>query len=163
MNSLTIMESKKRKSNFFAPLPGTTFLIAAVLFLILSLFQFGGTVDIHLHDTMFVLSPNLICYFLAILCGIEFLLYRFLNFLMYKNWISWVQVFLTLLSFGLVAFSISFPQLNHPRQSFSSEDWKTISKYNATFATLIAGSFFLSLVILVLNITIGTFRKINFK
>jgi hypothetical protein len=157
------MKSKNTYSNFFRPLPGTTFLIVAVIFLILPFFRLGGTADIHLHDTMFVVSPKIICYFLAILCGIEFLIYRFLNFLMFKTTLSWLQVFLTLLSFGLVLFSIYLSQFNQPPHDYSSENWKTFSKRNNTFAILTGGSFLLSLVILVVNITIGIFRKISAK
>ena len=157
------MESKKRRSNFFAPLPGTTFLIAAVLFLILSLFHFEQTIDFHLHDTMFVISPNYFCYFLAILCGIEFLIYRFLNFLMYKTWISWIQVILTLFSLGLFVLPIFFSQLNQPPKYVDSEVWKKWGESGKTFALLVVGSFLLSLVILVLNITVGFFAKTTLK
>jgi hypothetical protein len=157
------MESKNTDSNFFRPLPGTTFLIVAVIFLILPLFRLGGTIDIHLHDTMFVVSTKIICYFLAILCGIEFLIYRFLNFLMFNNKLSWFQVFLTLLSFSLVLFIISFPQLNQPRNDYSIKDWKELAVLNNTFAMLIVGSFLLGQAILVLNIAAGFFRKISLK
>jgi hypothetical protein len=157
------MESKNTYSNFFRPLPGTTFLIVAVIFLIFSFFRLGGTIDIHLHDTMFVVSTKIICYFLAILCGIEFLIYRFLNFLMFNSRLSWIQVFLTLLSFSLVLISISFPQLNQPRNDYSIKDWKELAVRNNTFAILIVGSFLLGQVILVLNIAAGFFRKINLK
>jgi hypothetical protein len=154
------MQSKNTYSNFFRPLPGTTFLIVAVIFLILPLFRLGETVDIHLHDSMFVVSPKIICYFLAILCGVEFLIYRFLNFLMFNTRLSWFQVFLTLLSFGLVLFSICFPLFNQPPQHYSSENWKELSERKNTFAILMVGSFLLGQVILVLNITVGFFKKL---
>jgi hypothetical protein len=157
------MESKNTYSNFFRPLPGTTFLILAVIFLILSFFRLGETIDIHLHDTMFVVSTKIICYFLAILCGIEFLIYRFLNFLMFNTRISWIQAFFTLLSFSLVVISISFPQLNQPRNDYSIKDWKELAIRNNTFAIIIVGSFLLGQVLLVLNITAGFLKKINLK
>ena len=157
------MESKKRRSNFFAPLPGTTFLIVAVLFLTLSLFQIEQTIDIHLHDTMFVISPNQFCVFLTILCGIEFLLYRFLNFLMYKTWISWIQMILTLFSLGLFVLPIIFPPLNQPPKPPNHEVWKKWEERGETFAFLVGGSFVLGLAILFFNITVGLFKKIPLK
>jgi hypothetical protein len=153
------MESKNTFSNFFQPLPGTTFLIVAVILIILPFFQLGGTIDIHLHDTMIVVSPKIICYFLAILCGIEFLIYRFLNSLMFNTRLSWFQVFLTLLSFGLVLLSLCFPLFNQIPQHYTSENWKELSERKNTFAILMVGSFLLGQVILVLNITVGFFKN----
>ena len=82
---------------------------------------------------------------------------------MYSTKLSWLQVLLTLLPIGMMVFSISFPQLNRPRQHVSSEEWKTFEASSNLFAIVTAGSFLLSLVILALNITIGSLTKINSK
>lgn len=78
--------------------PSRLFLLAAILTFLISLLTWKDTVNIHFHDTMYIIAQQ---YFLwaFVLCFVLLgLLYRWLNKFLPKKTLTWIHVILTLVA-----------------------------------------------------------------
>ena len=84
----------------------------AILFFILSFFNYGslGTLDIHMHDSYLVLGYSSVLQALAILSLMILLLYLVNNPFLYSATLSKVHIGVTICTFILFAFSLFIDQ-----------------------------------------------------
>ncbi|MBS0030931.1 hypothetical protein ACTJJ0_27815 [Chitinophaga sp. 22321] len=85
--------------------PYLLFLLAAILLIIISFFERSNTIDIHLHDTMFVVSVTFIIWVSVGCLGILLLAYSWLGKFLRKKTLVWVHVGLTLLMLAAIVIT----------------------------------------------------------
>ena len=150
----------KRPRNFRLT-PGHSFLAVAVLFLLAALYPTARVVDLHLNDTMFVVSPAIVCIALALFSGIGFLIYQLTGFLMYRQWLSWVHFVLTTLFFIILYVDIlSPPTPFNGNSEITIENWQHYQSRVQLITSIEAGIFLLGQLALLINLIVGGTKAI---
>jgi hypothetical protein len=109
-------------------LPQDLLLLTAVLLLISSFFLGDNVIDIHLHDTLFVISTSYFTRGVAIIILFVWILYKLTNRFLWKSYLSWIHVLTTI--FIVVLFVTA--EFWHPiilppiKREFSS--WQTLQE-----------------------------------
>jgi hypothetical protein len=90
--------------------PYNLFLLAGVFFLLSSLFTLNqkGTVDIHLHDTYFIIDRTFILWLMTFLAFFVWTLYRLTNSFLLSKALTWAHIIITLLTLLLLPGTIFF-------------------------------------------------------
>lgn len=106
-------------------------LTAVLLFLIsLGILKKNEVVDIHLHDTYFVIAKGQVFRLLTAVGLVVWALYLFTNALMYSKLLSWIHVIITILTLLLLAGMLLFDDtlINpEPRQYYDVSPWKDVN------------------------------------
>ncbi len=76
--------------------PYQLFLLAALFLFVFSFLTRENSVDIHLHDTMFVISTRYIIWALAIIFILAWAVYKLTNEILWTKYLSWFHVVSTL-------------------------------------------------------------------
>ena len=79
--------------------PYLLFVLMAPIFLLISVFTRNRIVDIHTHDTMYVVSVAYIIWFLIILLSIGWTLYHLLEKVLLSKHLTWFHVISTIAFF----------------------------------------------------------------
>lgn len=77
-------------------------LLVALIIFIFSFFQGESTLDIHMHDTYFVVAYTHICWLFSFLCFLFAGLYIAFNNILWSKWFSWFHLI------GTIIFSFVF-------------------------------------------------------
>lgn len=146
--------------------PYNLFLLTAFIFVLTSFFVLSqnNSVDIHLHDTYFVVAHTHVFWLLAILALFVWTLYLLTNKILYSKALTWTHVIitiLTLLLFGLIlSFGDSFMNPT-PRRYYDYSNWNSFNNYTTftkaigiTISVLLFGQF-----IFVINFVVGLFKR----
>ena len=67
-----------------------------LLFLLFSVFASGNTIDIHLHDTVYIISYKHIFWVTAILLGLFWTIYRLINKLLRWRLLTTIHIIITI-------------------------------------------------------------------
>lgn len=124
--------------------PYKLLLITAILLIFLSFFVLRKTLDIHLHETYFVIALNIICWILAAALLVFSLVYWLASHTLLSPFLTWTHVILTLI---LVVLVVAAPYWLPPiEQSFSShslgvieQKWKFYRNLQILILFLLAG------------------------
>jgi heme/copper-type cytochrome/quinol oxidase subunit 1 len=135
-------------------------LLAALSLLISSFLSSKGTLDIHVHDTYFVIAHFEFNLALAILAFILWAIYMLTRNLPLSSLLTWIHVVLTLLALGLF---ISLPLFGYPEKYLDISPWGNFNELNRAneIVAVIIISFTLAQLILVVNIFRGLFRRLR--
>jgi len=99
--------------------PYKLLLLTGILLIVFSFFNFKKTLDIHLHDTFFVIALNLVCWTLAASLFVFSLIYWLANHRLLSTFLTWTHVIFTLI---LTVFFVAAPYwLPLVEQSFSND------------------------------------------
>lgn len=137
------------------------FLIGAICFFVISFFTSSQTIDIHIHDTYFVIGVFHFYIFIAFVLLFFWLLYLLLKNFLFSNLLTWIHIIAILISISLFAI-LMYKMPHQQRAYFDINLWtsfNTISKA-ANSAILIFVSSQLSFVI---NIIGGLLKKFMLK
>jgi hypothetical protein len=89
------------------------FLLAAVFLFIYSLFLGEQIIDIHLHDTFFVISTAYVFWALAIFLILCWALYKLANSSRLIKFLTWIHLIATLIFPFLFAITIQWRNMPH--------------------------------------------------
>ncbi len=151
----------------FKERPYDLLVVTAVLILIASFFVFDQTLDIHLHDTYFIIVMPHLFWATILLLLIFWTLYLLTKRFLFSKLLIWTQIILTVgTSVFLVA--ISFYSNNYyqglagiPRRYYDFSSWNTLLLHNnLTKGVLMAPILMtLGLLIYIVNLVVGLFKN----
>lgn len=142
--------------------PYLLFLLTGLVLLIASLFMFGQSVDIHLHDTYLVVAVNYFIWFLAIFCFIAWTVYKLTDRFLWTKKLIWTHVSLTILVLILLS-TIGFwhdkilPPIK--RDAISYQNIVDYQKREAVVAYPIATLFILGQLAYFVNLIVGLIKR----
>jgi heme/copper-type cytochrome/quinol oxidase subunit 1 len=141
-------------------------LLTALIFILTSIFLLkqSNSVDIHLHDTYFVIAHTHIFWLLAVLALFVWTLYLVTNKFLYSKALSWIHITITILTlflFALTLFSSDSFMNPAPRRYYDYSNWNSIDNYTM-FTKAIAIIIFVLLfgqLLYVVNLIVGLFKR----
>jgi cytochrome c oxidase subunit 1 len=93
----------------FKDRPYTVLLLTAVLFFIAGLFSFNYPIDIHLHDTYFVIPMTYLVWIPTITLVFFWLIYLLTKRLLFSKFLTWTHIVFTILC---TIFIVTIPFLS---------------------------------------------------
>jgi len=146
--------------------PYNLLLLIGLLLILTSLFLFDkyNTVDIHLHDTYYIIAHTHIFWLLAGIALFSWTLYLLTFKMLYSNTLTWVHIIITGLTLILLSFS-SF--LNNgvlssmPRGYYKYNAWNSLNRNdNWTKAIVIAIILLLAgQIVFIINFLVGILKR----
>lgn len=145
--------------------PYNLLLLTGLVFVLTSFFVLkqSNSVDIHLHDTYFVIAYTHIFWLLAVLALMVWTLYLLTNKILYSKALTWTHIIITILTLLLFALTLFFGDslMNPtPRRYYDYSSWNSIDNYT-TFTKAISITIFVLLFgqfIFVINFIAGLFK-----
>lgn len=128
----------------------------------------SATIDLHLHDTYFVIAHTQVFWLLAIIAFFVWALYLLTNKTLYSKKLTWTHVIITILTLFLFVLILFFGEsfLNpFPRLYNDFSEWNSSDNYNSYTKTISLSIFVLlwGQIIFVLNLIVGLFTQKTLK
>ena len=141
-------------------------LLTGLVFLLASFFitSQNNSVDIHLHDTYFVIGHTHILWLLAILAFFVWIIYLLTNKTLYSKALTWTHVIITILTLLLFVLTILLGDnfiKPTPRKYYDYSNWNSLDNYTA-FTKAISITIFVLLLgqlTFVINFFVGLFKR----
>ena len=147
--------------------PYNLLLLTGLILVLTSFFlKQNNSVDIHLHDTYFVIGHTHVFWFLAITAIFVWTLYLLTNKILYSKALIWTHIIITILTLLLFALSLSFGDSfmnSTPRRNYNYSNWNSFDNYTA-FTKAIGISISILLfgqVIYVINLIGGLIKRLT--
>ncbi|MBB1285272.1 hypothetical protein HRH25_12890 [Flavisolibacter sp. BT320] len=144
-------------------------LILAGLSLVLTgfLLDRDRTIDIHLHDTFFVISEGYIYYLLAFFVWILWCLYLVTSRVLYSKHLTWMHVLITLLTILILLILLNFRGSSFSASSNRYLDlsyWHAINEYSQGMRWMVYNLIVLLMgqLLLFVNVIIGIIKQIRY-
>ena len=124
----------------------------------------SNTIDIHLHDTYFVIAHAHVFWLLAILSCFAWVVYLLTNKILFSNALTWVHIIITILTFVLFALALYFgDSLSNlkPRRYYDysvADSFTAYDKYTKAIGIALSVLVFGQL-IFIINFVGGLFRR----
>jgi heme/copper-type cytochrome/quinol oxidase subunit 1 len=140
--------------------PYQLLLLAALSLLISGFLSAKGTIDLHFHDTYFVIDHVQFYLILSLPAFVLWTIYLLTRNILLSHLMTWVHVALTLLAIG--AF-ICLPLFSYPARYVDVSPWSTFNEFQTTNKIIagIALIFTLARLILIVNIVGGIVRRLS--
>lgn len=120
------------------------------------------TIDLHLHDTYFVIAHTSIFRLLAIPTFFLWTLYLLTDKTLYSKILTWIHVIITILTLILFAWILFFGEgfLNPmPGRYYEFSKWNAHSVFNSSMNTIVISMFVWGQIIFVINLIAGLFKR----
>lgn len=152
----------------FKERPYNLLLLTAILILIASFFTSGQILDIHLHDTMFVITIEYVFGLLIILLLLFWILHWATRRFLFSKALIWIHVIASALSSLFLAVALLYAEDRNkelagmPRRYIDKEDWQMAGnpdylRDGMTIAVLLLIAGFL---IYFINLIMGLVKKL---
>jgi cytochrome c oxidase subunit 1 len=150
--------------------PYNLLLLTGIVLLLTSFFVLkrDSAVDIHFHDTYYIIAHAHFFCLLGIISLFIWTLYLATKKMLYSKALTWTHVILTVLSVASVILILSFAS-NHfdatPQRYYDYNSWdlfKASQKYNTAIAIVIV-ILLIGQVVFIVNIIAGLFKRKTFK
>ena len=157
--SLTMFNFKKKPHNLL--------LTTAVIIFIASFFVFDHTLDIHIHDTYFIISASQILWAIVILLLVFWILYLLTTRILFSKVLTWVHIILAVLtsiSFVAISFYSNYQgKAGTPRRYYDYSNWETTVQFDnlTKVVAILFSGMVLGLFIYVVNLGAGVIKKIT--
>jgi cytochrome c oxidase subunit 1 len=148
------------KAGKFSFKPYDLLLITSVLLLITSFFPLQSTLDLHLHDTYFVIAVSHITWVLSLFLFLMWGIYRLLSEVLFSRVMTWLHVLLTVIPLVIIMIIIIRQSLSIPAgmpRRYVDYNWsafESFQRYN-TFISVIAMVCILCQPVIILNVALG--------
>ncbi|MEO8769891.1 MAG: hypothetical protein ABI402_07395 [Ferruginibacter sp.] len=145
--------------------PYTTLLILACIFLLLSFFMTRQSLDIHLHDTYFIIGFKHIFWFFTLLTLVIWIMYKITNHFLFSKILTWIHIIITILALLTVVLdmlsgsNLLKPSARHYYDISNATSFKWDFKYNALFFSGIFALLFAQL-FYIINFIGGLLKRI---
>lgn len=106
--------------------------LAATLVTAVAAFRVNGSLDIHLHDTYFVIAHRHVFLAIAAVLAVFALLYKTLDEVLFSPWLNGIHIISTLIVVALVLFPL--PQegfAGMPRRYYDSSAWESQQSFGS--------------------------------
>jgi len=144
------------------------FLLLTGLVLVLSTFflKEDRSIDIHVHDTYYVIAHGHVFYFLAFLVWVLWFLYLLTRKILFSTSLTWVHVVLTLLAilFLLFLLNVGADIFNsRPVRYLDYSNWTTFNGFQRSnrWIAYTTGALLLGQITYVVNLVAGTVKRIR--
>jgi len=136
-------------------------LLAALALIIASFFISNQAIDLHIHDTYFVIAVEHIFWAVSLLLLFHWILYRLLNNLLFSIFLSWMNILLTVICCAMIVWLILDQRAAGVRTYFDFSIWERSHDHDQNlFAGIILTSFS-GLVVFLINLVVGILKKKN--
>lgn len=139
-------------------------LSAGLIFALLPFFALNSqSIDLHLHDTYFVIHSKIVLWIFAIFTFFIWILYRLMNKKLFASSLTWIHIAATLLPLVLCTFVLYFGDpisSSKPLSFYDFSNWKSFDSANST-NKIMRISFLIWLIgqlIFLINITRGLYK-----
>jgi cytochrome c oxidase subunit I len=136
-------------------------LTLAALLVILVSFSLNGSIDIHLHDTYFVITQVHLFWAVALLLLLLAFFYRALEQILFSRWLTWLHIVPTLTGLALLVFPFRYQGFTDmPRRYYEYSAWEAHQSFQGQnqILSLIIISWFLAQFLFLLHILLGLLR-----
>ncbi len=141
--------------------PYNLLVIAAIALSIISFFISEDIIDVHLHDTYYVIPLKFIFWTIAAILLMSWIIYRLTDRILFSKLLSWMHVIFTIVSLTFIVF----PWWNRspaPRRLYDFNSIEAplhaVDKTNAII-TLCAAILLFAQVIFIINIVFGIIKN----
>jgi hypothetical protein len=139
----------------FKERPYNLLLLSAIILLIISFIVKRNTLDIHLHDTYFVITVTYIIRFLATVSAIFWGIYMFTFKLLFSNRLTWTHIIITILTIaGLGITSLMGDKL----ATLALKSFGQYSQYTR-ISVFVLGLLLLGQLTYLLNLLLGILKR----
>lgn len=142
--------------------PYLLFPLTAIVLFILSFFLWGQSIDLHIHDTYFIISTNYFIWSIALIFFSGWGLYQFTDKILWTKKLIWIHVLTTLFTFLVLAtFEIWHDKILPPikAETISLEDIFASQKRERLTAQIIAIIFIAGQLAYIINLVAGIFKR----
>ena len=146
--------------------PYNLLLLAALVLVLISFFlNQDRTVDIHLHDTYYIIAQGHLFLFFAVIVWFLWFLYLLTAKVLYSTSLTWTHVAITLSTVLFLLFLLNFggdifnPR---PRRYFDYSSWNSFNVYsrNMRWITYITIALLLGQITFVVNLIAGIVKRV---
>jgi cytochrome c oxidase subunit I len=140
--------------------PHAFLFLAAVLLIIASFFS-EASIDIHLHDTYFIIANRHLYWAIALLLLILALLYRALRNILFSKILTWLHIIVTLAGFLAALMPVHYQGFaGSPRRYYDYSAWESYKQFGQLnqFVSVAVVLFFFAQFLFPLHILLGLFR-----
>jgi hypothetical protein len=136
-------------------IPNSLFFFIGLGFIALSYIWHTGTIDIHVHDTMIVITSGLFYRGVAAILLFFWISYSVAQVLIFSRWLVWLHLFLCVIAMAIFTILTAGPSVySRPGSPFMS--YKMAYKLATTFnVVLVSGQ-----LVFLLNMIAGTIKKL---
>ena len=149
----------------FKKRPYCLLLLTAVLLLVASFFVHNQTLDMHLHDTYFIISMPLLFWPMILLLLLFWILYLFTERFLSSKVLMWVHIILMVLAsvslVGILFYSNYQEEAGSPRQYYDFSNWESMAQFDglARRIVVIFLAIFLGVIIYIINLFTGLIKR----
>lgn len=124
------------------------------------------TIDIHVHDTYYVIAQGHVFIFLAFIVWVLWALYLVTRKILYSKSLTWVHVIITLVTLLFLLFLLNFGGdiLNpRPRRYLDYSNWTTFNRYeqNTRWIAYIMIALLFGQITFVVNLIVGIVKRVT--
>lgn len=146
--------------------PHNLLLLTALIILVFSFFGFDKQIDVHLHDTYFIIPMAFLFWAIIVVLILLWLVYSIAMPFLFARVLTWIHLTLTcvILIFLVIVFFYSHDYYTGlagmPRRYYDYGDWNILMQYDnltkTIFVTILI--FIIGLLLFVINLIIGLFK-----
>jgi cytochrome c oxidase subunit 1 len=146
--------------------PYNLLLLTGLLLVLTSFFKLSqnSTIDLHFHDTYFVIAHTHIFWLLAALALFMWTLYLLTNKILYSKALTWTHVIITILTLFIFALTVFFGDniLNpKPFRYYDYSNWNSSEMYSTLIKTIaiIILILLFGQILFIVNLIAGLFKR----
>lgn len=148
------------KQNLFRPYNFLT--ILGMLFITISFFLPSSTLDVHFHDTFYVIAYPHFFWFIAILFLFFALFYKITSRILLSKYLSWIHIILMIISLSTL-FAYTLLGNDFTRRYIDASSWTSFNSftYHSDLVRWCIGVFIICHVLFLVNIIAGAINKFS--
>ena len=142
--------------------PYSLFFLTGIVLFILSFFMWGQSLDLHIHDTYFVIAANYFIWTIALIFFLAWGLYKLTDRILWTKKLIWLHVLTTLFVFIILAtFDVWHDEILPPirGEAVSVANIFEDQKKEKLIALIIAIMFIVGQLSYIVNLIGGIFRR----